>query len=276
MKRPLYMIWLVGLISVGQGCTSVVRHNVTITLKNGQRVTLYFEHLDVHYDHTKPFRELLEKLEAGEEVDVNKPLEEEHPSTPLMYAITYALGRKDYDPDPHFYAAQYLLEHGADPNLLSSPHYNGFQETATHDLCDSLGRKRAFDIRGLALFLSYGARMGIKDTGGRTAINYLEKYEPWISEELREKYEEKPDPSQERKSKPLHKEEKPPAPPAWKSAISQERQKELKKAYFTDIAEALRKLPQYRDAVDKAFLNYIKEAGVDDELVSALSAKTVL
>ena len=116
-----------------------------------------------------------------------------------------------------------------------------------HDLCRSLKHQRDVGIRGLALFLSYGAQLGIENTDGKTAINYLERYKPWISRKLREKHEE----------------------------ISQERQKKLKQAYFTEVAEVLRELPQYRDSVDEAFLNYIKEAGVEDTLVSALRAKTV-
>lgn len=274
MKSSFSLPWFLWLLFVWQGCTSIVKSNVTITLDDGQRITLCFEYL-YGQDATKPFRELLEKLEAGEDVDINKSLEELFTYTPLMQAITHALGRGNYD--PHFYAARYLLEHDADPNVLTyPPDDRGFQTTAAHNLCRSLRGKREVGIRGLALFLSYGARLGIKDTNGRKAINYLEKCEPWISEELRKKYEEEPDSSQEGQAKPLHDENKPPAPPAYKSAISQERQKELKKAYFTEVAEALRKLPQYRESVDKEFLNYIQKAGVDDnKLLGDLRAKIV-
>ena len=132
MRRSFSLLWFVWLLFVWQGCTPLVRNNVTITLKNGQHVPLCLEYL-YGQDTTQPFREFLEKLEAGEEVDVNKSLEESFTYTPLMYAITHALDT--YDNDPYFYAARYLLEHDADPNLLSSPPTIGASKRQLRTIC---------------------------------------------------------------------------------------------------------------------------------------------
>lgn len=262
MSRQAFFLWPLWLLFVVQGCTRRVREKVTINLE-GQRVTLQFSYLEAHRRHGRigtpsPLKEVFNILETkkqidpktGKKIDLNEP--QASRMLPLEMAIRYALGRfynNEGNEDTNFYAARYLLAHGADPDDLRI----GF--SAMHALCASLGFEREIDIRGLSLFLSYGARLDIKDEDGETPIDILERYKPWISEELREQLD-------------------------WGTATSKREkkrlkgeQKRLKKEYFTEVAEKLFDLKQHRRPVDPKFLKYIKKAGVDSKLVNKLSAR---
>ena len=265
------MLWL-SLAVQGCGsccflCSPVIKSSVTITLDD-QPITLQFANLGVHED-AKPFRELLEKLEAGKPVDVNKP--DELGETPIEMAVEYALGnRYSYQGcrDENFYAVRYLLVHGADINLKHS--FKNSESTALHRLCASLRGKGEVGIRGLALFLSHGAKPDIENTNHKTPLDYLEEDEPWVSEELRERYEEQ-DKGDQPKSKPLHDEDRP--PPAWKAHISLAERGRLKQVYLTRVAQGLLKTKQHKP-LNTAFADYVAQAGVEMSLVQQLRSRT--
>lgn len=288
-------LWVLLLM---QGCffknrpdfiTPILKSEVTITLKSTAKkrpVTLYFEVLDLNGDEARYFREFLEKLEKGDREaikNINKPLPlpfrvynrpDAVDKTPLVQAIDYALGKR-YRPksggDVDFNAARYLLEKGADPN------------TGIHELCSSLWLSGEVGKCGLVLLLSYGAQLDIEDsnlpfmnrrrhlTPGYTPLNYLEDGTPWISQRLRAQYaekEEEPAPGSEKK--PMSPEEIAAAAwryNAWKREIKPEEQKELKKQYFTDVANQLDATPQHKGTrLNKAFVDYIEKAGVEDNV----------
>ena len=263
-KKSFSVLWFLWLLLLVQGCAVKykVRNTATITLE-GEPITLQFSYHTEFGSKMNPLRDILETLEEGKYAAINKPRNVLGLALiPLEMAVKYALDDYWYNgegnQDTHFYAAQYLLAHGADPDVKHPPEgkYSVHRQyTATHTLCFSLRRKREVDIRGLSLFLSYGARLAIKDEDGKTPIDILESTKPWIPAELREQLDWETAPSKKERKR------------------LKGEQKRLKKEYFTEVAEALCGLKQYRKPVDPKFLKYIKKAGVDSKLVNELSAR---
>ena len=284
IKKPITVLCLLWLSLAVQGCESccflcspVTKSSVTITIE-GQPTTLHFANLGIH-ENAKHLREVLEKLERGEPVDVNQP--NECGEIPLAMAVHYALSDRycfshQDARDENFYAARYLLMHGADVNAKAHPF--GHESTAAHELCATLRGKEEVGIRGLVLLLSYGAKLDIQDkhhksdVKPKTPIDYLEKAEPWIPEALREQYEKK-DKSEESKSKPLHPEEKSTQPPAWKAHVTLSEQRSLKQQYWTQVVQALLQAQQHKP-LHAAFVDYVAQAGVEAGLVQQLQDRT--
>lgn len=295
MSKPRFiLLWPWWVMLVLQGCyddttpsVPVYKKHVTITLK-GQPIIISFETRGE--DYNKPFREVLEKLEKGERVDLSKPLDSSRvyysANTPLEEAILRANSFPYVSTDRQasgFAIAHYLLEHGADPN------------TAIHRLCENLKYLKE-DISALVLLLSYGAQLdlpneegkiGIDLLKGKTGIDLLNRFKPWSSNRRFGKDSDTSSvSSDELAAEAAAKAAEASLRPAWKEKITKEKLKstlaymikneKLKTEYFTNIVQQLLTINWSKNQrLHPSFVKYLEEeTHVAKDLVEQLRKKT--
>ena len=148
---------------------------------------------------------------------------------------------------------QYLLRHKADVNAKGRN-----DNTPTHYLCYcALTALPEVVLQGFVLLLSHGAKLDIVNQFDETAIDNLEEDEPWVTLEMRSRYQGE------------HKT----TTPAWKAHISLAERGRLKQGYLTKVAQGLLKTKQHKP-LNTAFVDYVAQAGVEMSLVQQLRSRT--
>lgn len=160
MQTSVLIVFMMGL----QGCwsePSTERKTITLTCEDGRKVTIQFSAYPrrAFTGSQKNLFTILERLERGESVDINAPVDGIPPLCEAV-ALTSTLG-------PSYETASYLIRKGASVTVFTEKDHN----TPLHQLLGNLATSNQLT----AFLLAHGADVTYKNQKGETPLDSLEE-----------------------------------------------------------------------------------------------------